>query len=474
MTLLVTVTAPPCNSAISRTSASPSPVPGTSGVLHPRDAVELFENTRAGPARECRNPGRRPKWRCRPCSGSARMVTSVPAGLYLMAFETRFSTARPSRSASANSTGRPGESARVIRMPRCAATGSSSSTIRCSSGFDSHRSFAQGGGAGFQAGDVQVFGDHAGQALDLAVDGRADFLAARRVHFVVGQQFGHALDGRERRAHFVRDQGDHVVLGLLQFVLAGDVGKRGDDSGDESAAVFAACHGRHAQRYSAADAPRGFRFRAPRGRGPPPARRSRSRSVRARRWSRSWPARMRGGVPRISPGAAIGEGNGALRRSDNETVLHAAQRLVHKPGALHQAGIQMADFCAFHSSPRGSQAALRQLAAAGEGAGRIPLDCESCSMLSSRPRTGREASAKEDRECRPTASETRPGTRGGKTIRRANSRSAGEDHRRGQSERALPPGGASPACPAHVPGAKSVSAATRAAQRKAPASPVSE
>ena len=80
--------------------------------------------------------------------------------------------------------------------------------------------------------------DHAGEALDLVIDREVHLAAAIGRDVVVGQQFGHALNGGERRAHFVADQRDHVVLGLLQLVLARDVAQRGDDAEHRADAVL--------------------------------------------------------------------------------------------------------------------------------------------------------------------------------------------------------------------------------------------
>ena len=78
----------------------------------------------------------------------------------------------------------------------------------------------------------------------------ARFISRRRStgHIVVGEQFGHALNGGQRRAHFVADQRDHVVLGLLQFVLACDVAQRSDDAEDRADAVLVGGDGGEPQR----------------------------------------------------------------------------------------------------------------------------------------------------------------------------------------------------------------------------------
>ena len=87
-----------------------------------------------------------------------------------------------------------------------------------------------------------------GEALDLVVDGQVHLAAAHRFHIVGGQQFRHALDGGQRSAHFVGDQRNHVVLGLLEFVLPGDVGKRSDNAQHRAFALFVGGNRRQAQR----------------------------------------------------------------------------------------------------------------------------------------------------------------------------------------------------------------------------------
>ena len=83
--------------------------------------------------------------------------------------------------------------------------------------------------------------------FDFIVDRRVHFAAALGIQIVLGQQFAHALNGGQRRAHFVRDQRHHVVLGLLQIVLAGDIGKRRHDAQHRAARVFPFADRGHAQ-----------------------------------------------------------------------------------------------------------------------------------------------------------------------------------------------------------------------------------
>ena len=113
--------------------------------------------------------------------------------------------------------------------------------------FDAHGSDAHFGGAGFQARDIEILGDHAAEPLDFVIDGQVHFAAAGRLQVVGGEQLGHALDGGEGRAHFVGDQRDDVVLGLLELVLAGDVGERADDAEDRAFAFFVGGDGGQAQ-----------------------------------------------------------------------------------------------------------------------------------------------------------------------------------------------------------------------------------
>src|ERR1019366_8569519 len=98
-------------------------------VRHARNAVNL-SNTRPRSASGMPYPWSATSMATYSSSARAERVTAVPSALYLMALETRFSTARESRSASARNGGRSAGTLRTRRIWRCAATGSSRISIR--------------------------------------------------------------------------------------------------------------------------------------------------------------------------------------------------------------------------------------------------------------------------------------------------------------------------------------------------------
>ena len=91
-------------------------------------------------------------------SALVETITSAPAGLYLMAFETRFSNARESRSGSARNARKIGREPALKRIPRCAGDRVQQQQRALQQRFGAHRRGAHRDGAAFQAGDVQVLG----------------------------------------------------------------------------------------------------------------------------------------------------------------------------------------------------------------------------------------------------------------------------------------------------------------------------
>ena len=218
--------------------------------------------------------------------------------------------------------------------------------------------------ARFQPRDIEILGDHAGEALDLVVDGEIHLAAALRADVVVRQQLGHALDGSEGRAHFVRDQRDDVVLGLLQLVLPRDVGERCHDAQHRPAVGIAGRDGGHAQGV------------VPRARAAhhdftvdPDAIRYQPRQRIVIQRSRQPPLQVlahqpaRGGSQNGARGA-IGKRDAAVGSGDDQAIFHRAQCQVHEFGALEQARIEFAERARFPLQALGQPAARQCYGAA--------------------------------------------------------------------------------------------------------------
>src|SRR6266853_1961467 len=92
----------------------------------------------------------------------------------------------------------------------------------------SQRCFPQGARPGLEASNIQIFIYHPGQTFGLLVDGRVHLSASIGVYIEFREYFAEALNRRERRPQFVRDQGHDFRLHLLQFPLFRYFGERRD------------------------------------------------------------------------------------------------------------------------------------------------------------------------------------------------------------------------------------------------------
>ena len=210
--------------------------------------------------------------------------------------------------------------------------------MRSRDALRAHRREAHGGRAAFQPRDVQIARDHAREALDLIVDRQVHLAAPHRFHVVGGQQFGHPLDGCQRRAHLVGDQRNHVVLGLLELVLPRHVGKRRDDAQHRAHALFIGGDRRQAKRVLQCTQARGWRSRVRSAR----VRHQAGQGFRIHRTGQTLRQILADqtarGQAQNRARAAVGKRDPPFGIGDQQTVSHGAQGEVDEFRAIQQAG----------------------------------------------------------------------------------------------------------------------------------------
>ena len=148
--------------------------------------------------------------------------------------------------------------------------------------------------------------------------------------------------GGKRRPHFVGNERDDVILGLLQFMMARDIRERCDNSIDGPGAAIRACNRGYFQDVSARAGIRNldFPFHAGTVRDQAPQHIF-LRQIQSPKQVLACQALFRSAQNRGGPG--VGKRDVSFGGSDDQAIVDAFQSQIHELSPFDQAGIESAN-----------------------------------------------------------------------------------------------------------------------------------